>query len=285
MNLAPLRYRKLLNHSQSPISCVKHKKLENGMYEAYSYLDNDLIGGYKNKNSFYGNATGTGTDKYLNIALYKSISESLERWAYFECLKNKSHGTTECVSSTGFAAYPGFTSKRARHYAYMEAVERWGISHWWQDKLGCVKINDNAIEIVSPIENTSTVIVWSDLEKTHFRVYGFAAAINRKLALEKSYIELYRNQRIFEKSLISTKGSNVCEIRYKYFSSGDGKHFFDEKIFDSESRSVSVPHPKLLIDKEVVGNWSKFTTVWRCLFEDKMYDVIDDPAVKNYFIF
>ncbi|MBI3534188.1 MAG: hypothetical protein HY072_01700 [Deltaproteobacteria bacterium] len=92
VNLAPLKYRNILMEQGGPIArlSIIQKQLTPSIvgHEALAYLVKDLKNGWNLKHRIYGNVDGAGSSEYKNQASYKSISEALERWAFYEIYNN-----------------------------------------------------------------------------------------------------------------------------------------------------------------------------------------------------
>jgi ribosomal protein S12 methylthiotransferase accessory factor YcaO len=98
--------------------------LGNWWHEAYAFHDRIS----RHEKELYGSALGSGTDASLEKAVFKAISEGLERIAFIHCQASESdrrfHGFDVQADTTGMAAFPGFTTKGARLRARWEAIER-----------------------------------------------------------------------------------------------------------------------------------------------------------------
>lgn len=269
----------LKNYFQEPI------------YECYTELDQKLKSNHKLTSQIYGNYDGTGTDKNKSLAVYKSISESLERWSCYSLMEipsmKQKYGLDINPTSTGFAAYPSFSPSIARTKSYLEAIERWSLTNWWLENLSITEINYKLKspqltiwKIHTPFENCETILMQQiihdpNIQKISF--YGFATSSSLDDAIAKALVELDRNRRailiktsgkIIDKELLSNVDS-LNDKRLLFFSSNDGMNLFQEKIIKTLNlKKVCISQPKLLIDIGVMGPWSAYTKVWRCLFEN-----------------
>jgi len=247
-------------------------------YEASCHLRSDLRPTDLIENKLYGNPDGTGSDKYKSTACYKAVSESLERWAYYAVgvsLQSKIYGFQIDSSTNGMSAFPGFTKQSARSTATFEALERWALTEWWSGKL-CTKQfktnNITFIEILIP-NIGSVVIAWMPVPALKNVVaYGFAAAKTTVGAFTKSQAELFRNIFVLERHTKNSKSVqmsdlNIQEQRLLWFSTEAGHQNFLDKVNGSLNSLVKNIAPSFILDTEIIGPWSQYTTVWRCLFK------------------
>ena len=122
ISLAPLRYAKIHRDHGGPVQTISAResvRLGEPVFEAFASLRPELMSGSGELSSLYGNSDGSGTAAGKAEAVYRAISEALERWAWHESLKqNRAElridldGTT-----TGFAAFPGLFARSARENA------------------------------------------------------------------------------------------------------------------------------------------------------------------------
>ncbi len=246
-------------------------------YEVGCYLKEELRPSHIPKYHLYGNPDGTGTDKYKSVACYKAISEALERWAFYQTKDENviKYGFDVDPSTTGMAAYPGLFKSQARNIAMLEALERWVISEWWSGCLSSFTLADVQLpqNIVIEIVGYGVVaVIWNQLDSSSQNIaYGFAAGSSAKLAIEKAECELQRNifvlKNYFEKeSQINLSMLSLQEQRLVWFSKPEGHRLFLDRVSKSKLDMQTNKIPKLLVDKEVIGPWSSYATVWRCLF-------------------
>ncbi len=299
-NLAPIKFRNIFEKDGGPISevyCRPEPIYSNFMgYEALAQIHN--FSKLRADNKIYGNLLGCGFDQYRFIAIYKAIAEALERWAYFESIeeKIKSFGFDLDSTTSGMAAFPGLLPGSARQNAYFEGIERWSIVNWWhgflpaselriEDRLGARSI----IEIYTPWGKECSVILVSTICPESMRnVYGFAASKSRVDALKKAQIELFRNYLLLDKIPVDTNADslgleNINEKRLLYFSTGFGKEQFNQRLLDSKNLALDISKPKLIVDTEIPGPWSKYAYVWRCLFENKIDSHLSDDIEEFFF--
>jgi hypothetical protein len=208
LNLAPWYYRNLLVPNEfinSPeyyeLTFLNNKK----QYEANVFLKSHLRPSWVSRSNLYKNSDGTGTSTYKNIAVYKAISEALERLAFYELAesnKEKEYFFDLNPTTTGMAAYPHWLTMYARNNAIVEAVERWCIHEFNRGKIPSIEIptliaNLNHYELVTPFKNVKVSL----LKYAHKDFYTFAFAGGRSLttSFDKALIELQRNIKVLEK--------------------------------------------------------------------------------------
>jgi hypothetical protein len=298
LNTSYWNYRHLINNPNGPIEKISYilPKERCGFatgFEALSYLNKSL--GLKDEKLYklYGNADGSGWDINLSTAVNKSISEALERWAFLAISKNSkyTYGFDIDSSSTGLSAYPSLIKRPARNRALNEAIERWALSYWWSNALDAEKlsINDKDVtvfKIKTPWKNRHTLVCFKEVTlKSHsFVCYGFSTDNTIQSAFVRAKVELVRNYIVLEKYYESEKTiadlESIYEKRLVFFSTSDGFNAFKEKV-NSKSKKLICDFPKLLIDAEIPGPWTKYATVWRCLLESK----IQPSEPHNDFLF
>ena len=293
INLAPWFYKKLLaeNDIVSIPEFFEVQTLDGiSQYEAVISLKDSLRPSWLSHSEVYRNCDGSGTDKYKNIAVYKAISEALERLAFYEAVD--SYNSSFCFdinpTTTGMAAFPHFKTKYARSNAKAEAVERWAIHEFNKMHLPIVEHQSSIknlrhFEIVTPFRDIKVSI--TVYEYSGFYAYGFAGGEDLSQSFRRSLIELDRNIRVLEKYEQKEKTSEELKATVDktilYFSKKDGRERFDFLVKSAPSHIVNL-NPKILCDKEIKGKWSEYTTVWRFLIEDSYFDCSKD---KTFFMF
>lgn len=259
-------------------------------WEATVKLSKRLVPHWDSSSEIYSNADGSGTSKYKNIAIYKGISEALERWAFHETIDSK-QAKNFCFdvnpSTTGMAAFPSFFRKQARQRAIYEASERWALHEFWRGNLPIIEHlslipNLRHIEIITPFNNVKVSLLC--YQKNDQFLYSFAADSILYESYNHALVELSRNLRVFEKLQgIEKKFSDFIDIsdrRIYFFSTIDGHQLFIDKI-NSSPNSIKV-NSKLICDKEIIGPWSEYTKVWRYLYSDSHPDSETD---HTFFMF
>lgn len=300
LSIASTKYINIFSSQGGPISELYSKPRQiaqdvNG-FEAYAQICPDLME-YTNENFIYGHYAGTGSDKFKFIAQHKAISEALERWAFSQAISNGEkarYGFDVEPSTSGMAAFPGFTSRGAREIALFEAVERWSIVNWWNGNLAskAITVIDRAnscgvVEILTPwSKNSSTIILYSNCSNSSRTAYGFAAHQNRKLAITKAEIELFRNKLLLSNISPNLNFSDLKrrnERRLIYFSSVEGHEHFKQVLYNSMKVGFKNDIPGKLVDREIKGPWSKYCHVWRILFENEFDSHLSNDVDQFYF--
>lgn len=306
LSLAAWKYRRVLFEDGGPIEqiSVRKQEIRPGVigYEALAYLREDLREKCETY-SVYGNPDGTGSAHYRYDAAHVAISEALERWAFY-VLRNGSCASNFYFdlepTTTGMAAFPGFFASSVSTRARYEAIERWSLCSWWEGRLSARRVlleqdGHSAVELLTPwMPTTSTVLLWGPVGVLDCVTYGFATASSLKLALERAWIEKFRNDAVLKAfvgrkeikditHLVSTV-TLTQEKRFLFFSSRPGHAKFLERIVDSINTPLAhCIKPRILFDAEILGEWSRYTTVWRCVLEP-----ISDRRLgqaSDYFLF
>lgn len=291
-NLAPWYYRKLLAKNKI-ISNPEFFEIElldkTHQYEAVVSLQESLRPSWLSHSEIYRNCDGSGTDQYKNIAVYKAISEALERFAFYQAADNyeKRYCFDINPTTTGMAAFPHFRSKYARSNAMAEAVERWAIHEFNRMNLP-IKTHPTSIEnlkhyeLITPYKNIKVSLI---VHNNNFYSYSFAGGQSLNHSFKRALIELDRNIRVLEKYYQKGRQEKNLETTVdktiSFFSTQDGYEKFDSLIKNAPMK-VKNYNPKILCDKEVKGKWSEYTTVWRYLIEDSYFDCSKD---HTFFMF
>lgn len=292
LNLAPWYYRNLIGENQL-IETPLFYKVSNVFGEEY-FESNVSLKSISTtlkfeKSSIYNNCDGSGADSYKNIAIYKAISEALERMAFYESINVSSHdyGFGDNPTTTGMAAYPHFNYSKARLNAQTEAVERWAVHQFNKSFVPVVIVNTNLnnlehFELITPFRDKYKIslIAYKYLD---FYVYSFAGGKTIELSFRKALIELNRNLKILLKNENYKNSysyySDPTDRTLIYYSSNEGYQKFKALINSAPSRLINT-HPKILCDSPIVGRWSTYTKVWRYLLEDSYF-----PTYKDHTFF
>ena len=263
-------------------------------WEALVYLNPKLLDTHYREQVVYGSAAGSGRDTKKYSAIFKAISEALERWAFFETIKTNELGKygfdLDC-STNGMAAYPGILKASARTNARNEAIERWRLFAWWNGHISsrALRLENTdlgVIELYDQFFGEKTVIVYSC---SNYTSYGFATDFSIERAMKKAQIEQVRNSGIL--SEYTNKKSDICSLqenRLLFFSTVAGFELFKKKIDATRFRTNSSPvavAPELIIDSEIFGPWSKYATVWRCLFDHFNFEQNNNSTNIDLFYF
>ncbi|MBI4924463.1 MAG: hypothetical protein HY843_00950 [Bdellovibrio sp.] len=73
------------------------------------------------------------------------------------------------------------------------------------------------------------------------------------------------------------------EKRLLYFATQEGFESFFKRLVFSLKNNIKATQPKCILDLEVEGPWSNYTTVWRYLFAANSKLYLCDSA--DYFLF
>lgn len=299
ISLAPLKYSQVRAETGGPVASVEvgQGALFGGRrcFNASARLRADLRPTRAVPLALYSDDDGSGTDASRSVACYKAISEAIERWAFHSISSSpEAHEFRFDLEPTtdGMAAFPGFGPSGARATAHAEAVERWAVLEWWRGNLAArsrpVPFNGaSGLEILTPIRGCSVALIWTAGLECPGAAYGFAGATNFPAAADKALVELSRNQRVL-KARAARPSSAVPEAggerRLVWFSETQGHTAFLERA----ARSYEISEgrggaPRLLVDREVRGPWSRYARVWRSLYEHA--DGHDDGRQFNVFMF
>ncbi len=281
MNLAPIRYAKVLSSHGGPVEKVATGKIRIGgkeYYQASASLSGRLNLVPDDLAIFPGSG-GSGIDRSAMVARHKAISEALERWAFQQLTRTEhteSYGFAREPSTSGMAAFPGIFSLQTRRRAYLEAEDRFCIGQWWNGRLGAKRINHGdhgSLQMENPISSHAVILTWKRYPGD-FIAYGTAAAKNVKTAVSKATIEMEVSARVLEKYYsehpvvsVETASSirNYCERQILYYSLPEGHARFKQRMQQTGSRWQGRP-PKPIVDCHIPGPWQQYATVWRVLF-------------------
>lgn len=305
ISLAPIRYNNVFRKHGGPIERleVSPRVSSDGRQRhcASVYLSASLRPSWHQELRLYGNADGGGTHLVRNTACYIAISESLERWAFYsECegARGKEFGFDWEPTTTGMAAFPGFTNHGARVRAANEAAERWSLVEWWLGRLPSRLVSDTggtegALEIICPLPHCAVAIVWRACSFGGL-AFGFAGGTTLKEALQRARIEQDRNINVLEAFVRETgqqpgsyaldKLSADAERRLVFFASEAGKELFHARMDQSRKLAALPPVPRKLVDCEIPGPWTRYAGVWRTLYEPTS-DTYLDETLNDFFLF
>lgn len=284
MNLAPLRYRAILERDGGPIESilVARSSMSDGTpcFESVASLSAGLRPPRRTDRVLYEDVDGAGTAPYRSQAVHIAVSEALERWAYFgvrEGPLRKRLGFDVEDSTNGMAAFPGWTAAPARANAMLESIERWALGQWWEGRLRANPLDlppdlGGGIEIDSPLPGTSVVVRWRRCTSSRRMGYGFAARPRLAAAWAKADVELSRNIRALERlppaAWDALDGQRLARLdrnerRLVFFSTEHGVQTFLERVSKSVGENSRAAPPQVLVDEEVRGPWSRYAQVWR----------------------
>jgi hypothetical protein len=288
-SLAAVRYRSVLAAEGGPVECIEEGELEvygRRYFQANVRLKESLVP--RRPMQVYGDADGTGLADSPMVARHIAISEALERWAYYvtsRSAQKTAFGFHLDRSSSGMAAFPGFSRSPARRAARFEAIERYCLLNWWERRLdgkptrtiwpGVTAISFDAVE------GGNAVILFKRSEWGFFS-YGHAAAKSFDRACEHALTELVRHEWAIRGWALTNSGlppDHPFERRAWFFSTEEGHDFFSRRL--ETPVACLPPKTEVVCDSEIRGPWSDYATVWRFLFRPPSERFITDE--HNYF--
>lgn len=286
LNLAPWYYRNLLGENEIlekpdnyQVILINGKKV----FESNIKLKEIYRPSWLSKSALYKDCDGSGTSEFQNIAVYKAISESLERMAFYETIDNyeKDFCFDLNPTTTGMASFPHFFKKYARNNAKKEAIERWAIHEFNRNNLPVKEHTSEVIglkhfEIVVPFSEFKVSVLKFKFDELY--VYGFACGDNLIESFNRAIIELDRNKRVLRKLVenkVDDKNYSNIDKTFMFYASKEGEFCFS-KLVANASQTIINQNPKLLCDKEIKGKWSDYTVVWRYLLENSYNDKSKD---------
>ncbi|MGJ3242789.1 MAG: hypothetical protein ACFE0O_07545 [Opitutales bacterium] len=302
ISLAPFKYRRVTSDTGGPIDRIAYRDIEifgKPAVQATAFLKPGL-NSFPWDKQLYGNADGTGTHLSAQIARYMAVSESMERWAFYESHwsdRASTYGFDVDPTTNGMSAYPGVLARQARKKARMEAIERHAVTNWWEGLLPIQHFNTGlagvyGFEIKHAFGNAAVVVLWHEFEiqgRVHY-AYGFASDENRSGAVWKATIELDRNIHVLRNFHQADGSANLdqytrlndfTERRAVFFGSQEGFELFQDRMMQQPTGSPV--EPEVLYDGEITGPWSNFATVWRVAFKPASQAYLDPNEM--YFIF
>lgn len=283
LNLAPLRYDRIFRKDGGPIDHLdraQHSVREGIVFNVNAFLDAALRP-VRKVGQLYGAADGGGTHAQEMVARFMAISEAIERWAFWDRSDSALRalfGFDIDASTTGMAAFPGLFRARARRSAQFEAIERFGLQHWWEGRLPhrLHLLPSQALRVVEiqvPHSDIVPVVVYEDDAATGARHYGYGAGNDLSHAVRRARREMIRHrivvQRYLEKFPDPDMGlaaiERTKERRALYFALPAGKALFDERC--AAGRWAPEANPRTVFDGWIPGPWDRYAAVWRCLYE------------------
>ncbi len=250
-------------------------------WEANCYLSSSLGVRFPSK-MIHSNSHGMGSDYIKNRAISKSISEAIERWAYFETKNKKCEDYIISPNTSGFSAFPRKLKKQARDTSIYEAYERWCLFELNKNRLSLEYKIDQGEFIYFHFNNELKIffaIIEQNLDLDR-SAYGFAAARSLKDCLFKARVEKNRNifnLNYFKKNNLKIENLDRNERRLIYFSTNEGNNYFKSLL----NLKNKVRTPKMLYSKEVEGKWSKYSAVWRTVFD--IDPIIHDNKLQVFY--
>lgn len=221
----------------------------------------------------YGHATGSGTSVKRRESICKAISESIERWAYYESIESNSKAFFIERSSAGMAAFPSFLVTSSRKIARQEAIEKYALDLFSKKRVRAYSYNkyEGVDSILIPIDKYHVCISSMKFKKDNVDRYahGFSIDLNPDKSIYKSLYELQRNVHIIQES--NDEESNLLSIyerRMMFYSYQYGNQKFEDlKKIALQSAKTSLFNIVFKFDAEIRGPWTKFAKVWRSVVD------------------
>lgn len=289
ISFAPLLYRNVYAEDGGPIArtdTASFPIFEQHSFQSCAFLRPGLGG--KKAPELYGAADGTGSAPTPALAEHIAISEAIERWAYYETLRNgdrSRYGFLVDKSSNGMSAFPGF-AWQARRRARFEALERFALIGWWDRRLSATihraPYPDVGLIRIEHGQDSGEVVILYHKAPTGFVAYGHAAGSSLGSATTRAAIELARCEMVIARyravgGLLPLR--DYFERRCLYFSTPEGHAEFLERLKSDTSRPA--PSWRTVFDGPIQGPWSKWATVWRHCVEMPSLDFLNPQL--NYF--
>jgi hypothetical protein len=273
-SLAAVRYRSVLAADGGPVECIEEGELEifgRMFFQANVRLKDALVP--RRTMQVYADADGTGMATSPMIARHIAISEALERWAHYDTFRSAQRavfGFHLDRSSSGMAAFPGFSRSPARRAARFEAIERFCLLNWWERRLDGETRETEWPDVTAvsfdAVAGGNAVILFKRSE-WGFYTYGHAAADSFEGACEHAMMELVRHEWAIHGWLTSNNTKppeHTFERRAWFFSTDEGHELFNRRL--GARVESSPPNTEVVCDSEIRGPWSAYATVWRFLF-------------------
>lgn len=289
MSWAPFFYRNLVDDNKiiTKIETYDGALIDgHTIVESVVFLSDEVRGNYfPPVSNVYSSGDGAGASKFKNISIHKAISESLERWAFYQSLaESPAEYLLDIVPySTGIAAFPSFFTNPSRDNAKKEATERWALHQFWTEKIPLVE-HDTSVknlkhyELITGMEFKTSILQFEDMGEFF---YGFSSGRNLNDSFSHAMIELSRNWRVLKDYAKNENDElNIYEKRLLFFKKSEGSNLFREKILRAPMKRL-IDHT-VLVDKEIKGPWSKYAKVWRFLYSDSFNSDLND---ETFFMF
>jgi hypothetical protein len=294
VNLAPIRYAKVLSRYGGPIErveCAPIQVLGKKCVQAVAFLRKDIIPEGARSKTLTEQPDGAGSHQITQIACHMAVSEALERWAVFHCRaypESSKCGLEYDHSSNGFAAYPGLWGRQTRKAAFRESIERHCLICWWEGLLAHHPLPDlqpdiRVIQIENPFSRHAVVVMWGMDEGRH--IFAFGAGEGRQTAVWRANVEMGRVRQV-ARDIDSQRSTHperplvdLFERRIHFFASEEGFSCFLDRL--EQAKVKKAPKMKLLYDGLVPGPWDAYTSVWRTVIESPSERYLSDAA--DYF--
>jgi hypothetical protein len=300
INLAPLRYARVLSKDRGPIEKIEYRRIQVAGEPVYQA--NACLSPWLNLDRMpvrvFADVDGCGTHVSAMLARSMAVSEAIERWALHylnQAGLRTGNGLEEDNSTTGIAAFPGLWKWQARRRARSEAAERFCLAHWWNGDLEtrtlpAWKPGIQGVEIENPVSRDRVILTWSQSDKG-FYVYGFGAAGRLKQARWKAVVEMERARVALQAFYLENPGfelddlstlDNLHERRVVYFSHPEGHREFREHLGRQARGGIPSGSIKPVIDCALNGPWNRYATVWRVLFPMPNREILERHPAAFY---
>lgn len=299
MNLAPIRYARILSRDRGPIERIEYGRVTvcgREMYQAGAFLS-PWLNLKRQTLALFGTADGSGTHRSAMMARFMAVSEALERWALYYLNQAGLHGLADLkrdYTSTGMAAFPGLWDGQARRRALAEAAERFCLVHWWHGDLATQRYagataDVDAVEIENPVSRDHVLLTWSR-SRDGLVAYGFGAGRRTQQAYWKAVVEMERCKAALDAFYLKNPGfttedlstlQNHQERRIMYFALPEGHHAFRIRLNQRPHERMRIRNIRPTVDRRIDGPWSQYATVWRVLFPMATGEYLDEG--QNFF--
>lgn len=295
MNLAPLRYRRVLADDGGPIAscaCAPTEVLGRRLFLANATLTPGLRESARDCVMF-ANADGSGTDERPLTARHRAISEALERWAHAATWRTPDaarFGFDVDCSTNGMAAFPGLFARQARDPALGEAAERFAVSAWWSGASDAADAGEiapgvRAWRLDNPLSRHVVALLHAAVGPEFPGRHAYATGAGRDFAhaVHRTAIELERTQLVLRvhaaQGAAAAPPANMLEQRLHHFSTPAGHAEFAARLARRAWRTAA---PEIVFDGEIPGPWSRWAHVWRVALRPVSDDFLD-PAKLFFF--
>lgn len=277
--LAWYRYAKVRATDGGPIRSLRAVRSEHlGLHFHIGLVDLvDTLATFRPEVHGFAACDASGTHPSALEAIYRAVSEALERWAWMDLSDSEAKndfGFHHDPSSTGLAAYPGWTRRAARPFAFREALERFCLRSWWEGRLDAnphpSRLPGSEVFHIQHAYSPDTVVLLlqSDPE-TGLVTHGYACDKDPASAERRAWYEAMSRNRALQRLLAldaTTQAKlDLEERKTLFFGSLEGQNLIRERL---ARPAWFGPRPfRLLTDTFIEGPWSRYASVWRCVAE------------------
>lgn len=260
---------------------LKLSRLSDLNLQILNITDNLFVSSNNNHktNVLISNGTCGAIARNRNLAILKGLVERIERQAMHE---------SGAHSSTGFAAYPVFFSRKkseryARKFAYLEAIERFVWRNWWENrsiKYSLRPISQensdilfhvkkfmsitNAYMIIPRFNETNIVMGICCFETDNGVILGGAARESYNDMEFKALSEVF-----FHSIAVNRYEKHQVELQSDYerrlIFLSENKDFFTDRLQVNGQDFINIPTP--LVDSKILHSCDHFCSVHRILFD------------------